>query len=227
MKQTINTLKNWFKRSLKPTENQFHDWLDSFWHKDAADIPQSSIQDLVTVLNSLASNTALTSAINALKDGVPVQGDTLNKLYNLVEGINSLTAQDIDTIAELNAILTDADLVRTSDMPDIVSLATAGGTLTIEMSGKSQRVLIGDAPVSVAKTLAESNAANLLAYSFVLDISNVAAVLTLPVIYEMQSSDARWNSTSNTFTPNSIGRHEFSVLNVGSIRQLIVSDPFS
>jgi hypothetical protein len=33
-KQSINTLKNWFRTGLKPTQSQFRDWLDSFFHKD-------------------------------------------------------------------------------------------------------------------------------------------------------------------------------------------------
>jgi hypothetical protein len=33
-KQSINTIKQWFKTSLKPTQQQFWDWLDSFRHKD-------------------------------------------------------------------------------------------------------------------------------------------------------------------------------------------------
>lgn len=44
-KQTINTLKNWFKTALKPTQSQFWDWLDSFWHKDEK-IPLSSIDGI-------------------------------------------------------------------------------------------------------------------------------------------------------------------------------------
>lgn len=35
-KQAITTIKNWFKTSLKPTQQQFWDWLDSFRHKDVA-----------------------------------------------------------------------------------------------------------------------------------------------------------------------------------------------
>ena len=34
MKRPLSTLKSWFRRGLKPTESQFSDWLDSFWHKD-------------------------------------------------------------------------------------------------------------------------------------------------------------------------------------------------
>lgn len=66
-KQSIATLKNWFKKGLKPLEAQFSDWLDSFWHKDATDIPIDSIQNLQNTLNNLAS-TAAVNAINTAKE---------------------------------------------------------------------------------------------------------------------------------------------------------------
>ncbi|MGN7990580.1 hypothetical protein ACTJKC_24800 [Pedobacter sp. 22226] len=44
-KQTLNAIKNWFKTGLKPTQQQFWDTWDSFWHKDQV-IPASSIENL-------------------------------------------------------------------------------------------------------------------------------------------------------------------------------------
>jgi len=44
-KQRLETIKNWFKTSLKPTQQQFWDTWDSFWHKDDK-IPTSSIENL-------------------------------------------------------------------------------------------------------------------------------------------------------------------------------------
>jgi len=86
-KQSINTLKNWFKKGLKPLEVQFADWLDSFHHKDATDIPMTAIVDLLDTLNDLAPSTAITDLRDELRGGVPVPGDTLNKLYNLISAI--------------------------------------------------------------------------------------------------------------------------------------------
>lgn len=53
-----NTLKNWFKTGLKPTQAQFWAWLDAFWHKDEV-IPQSSINGLETTLNAKAETSQL------------------------------------------------------------------------------------------------------------------------------------------------------------------------
>lgn len=48
-----NTLKNWFKTGLKPTQAQFWAWLDSYRHKDDA-INQSDIEGLSITLNAKA-----------------------------------------------------------------------------------------------------------------------------------------------------------------------------
>src|SRR5689334_14657705 len=55
--QSINTLKNWFKRGFKPLQQQFYDWMDSFWHKDEM-IPMNKVDQLETVLNTLSSTKA-------------------------------------------------------------------------------------------------------------------------------------------------------------------------
>lgn len=45
MATPLNTIKNWFKTGLKPTQTQFWAWMDSFWHKDET-IPQNKIESL-------------------------------------------------------------------------------------------------------------------------------------------------------------------------------------
>lgn len=53
-KQPINTLKNWFKTGLKPTEAQFAHWLDSFFHLDDT-IPTASVTGLDDTLEELSN----------------------------------------------------------------------------------------------------------------------------------------------------------------------------
>jgi hypothetical protein len=52
--QNRTTLKNWFKRGLKPLENQFADWIDSFWHKSDT-IAISDVSGLQAELDDLAA----------------------------------------------------------------------------------------------------------------------------------------------------------------------------
>lgn len=51
MATNINTIKNWFRTGLKPTQAQFWAFFESYWHKDET-IPQSSISNLTNVLNA-------------------------------------------------------------------------------------------------------------------------------------------------------------------------------
>lgn len=64
-KQSINTLKNWFKRGLKPLQNQFADWMDSYWHKDEI-IPIQSIDGLAAILNSMPSQDSINTILELL-----------------------------------------------------------------------------------------------------------------------------------------------------------------
>jgi streptogramin lyase len=57
-KQTINTIKQWFRTSLKPTQQQFWDWLDSFRHKDDK-IPAADIEGIDELLLSKADKSVL------------------------------------------------------------------------------------------------------------------------------------------------------------------------
>jgi hypothetical protein len=61
------------------------------------------------------------SAINAVKGNVPEAGNTLEKLFNIVQGLTFLKEEDIDTLAELNAILSDANLIKTEDLQNAIT----------------------------------------------------------------------------------------------------------
>ncbi|MBB6499106.1 hypothetical protein [Pedobacter cryoconitis] len=58
-KQSINTIKNWFKTGLKPSQLQFWDTWDSFWHKDQT-IPSSAIENLDNRFQEKADQEAFT-----------------------------------------------------------------------------------------------------------------------------------------------------------------------
>ena len=53
-----NTLKNWFRTGLKPLQEQFWAWMDSYWHKDEK-IPITAIDDVENILNEKADAEAL------------------------------------------------------------------------------------------------------------------------------------------------------------------------
>jgi hypothetical protein len=51
--QTLNTIKNWFKTSLKPTQAQFWDTWDSFRHKSEK-VPVAEIEGIDPLLDTKA-----------------------------------------------------------------------------------------------------------------------------------------------------------------------------
>jgi hypothetical protein len=56
MATPIEQLKAWFSKGKKPTEEQFHAWLDSYFHKDE-NIPAESIEGLTATLAGKAAST--------------------------------------------------------------------------------------------------------------------------------------------------------------------------
>lgn len=65
--QSRSVLKNWFKKGLKPLQQQFWDWIDSYWHKDDT-IPTASVDGLDAALASLPTQAEL----DAIADFQPV-----------------------------------------------------------------------------------------------------------------------------------------------------------
>lgn len=61
-KQSVSQLKQWFETADQPTQEQFWDAIDSFFHKDGM-IPMESITNLTNVLNTLAPLSAVQYAI--------------------------------------------------------------------------------------------------------------------------------------------------------------------
>jgi hypothetical protein len=56
--QKLITIKNWFKTGLKPTQNQFWDTWDSFWHKGEK-IPVAAVEGIDELLQTKASKVLL------------------------------------------------------------------------------------------------------------------------------------------------------------------------
>ncbi|MRJ09151.1 hypothetical protein EDL99_09810 [Ornithobacterium rhinotracheale] len=112
-KTDLNTIKNWFKNGLKPTQEQFWAWLDSFWHKDDK-IPAENIQGLNDMLSNIdlsskVENTDFESykqeqveALNQKVDKEEGKGlsanDFTEELKNKLENFSNLSTED-QTIA--------------------------------------------------------------------------------------------------------------------------------
>lgn len=62
-KVTLNTIKNWFRKGLKPTQTQFWSTFDSFWHKDEK-IPIINIDRIETILSEKADAELVNNHLN-------------------------------------------------------------------------------------------------------------------------------------------------------------------
>lgn len=76
-----STLKNWFKTGLKPTQDQFWDWMDSFWHKTET-IAVSVIDGLQGLLDNKidTAQRGIAGGVATLDSGGKVPAEQLPEL---------------------------------------------------------------------------------------------------------------------------------------------------
>jgi hypothetical protein len=105
----LNTLKNWFITRAKPLQQQFWDWMDSYWHKDAM-IPLTSISNLVEILNTIPKPVQV-ATLSAPGDVVvpadcivtmislqsEIPGDTIVYSKNAVAGVDDILSEELTT----------------------------------------------------------------------------------------------------------------------------------
>lgn len=82
MKVSLATIKNWFKTGLKPTQSQFWDTWDSFFHKDDL-IPTANVAGLDAALSGLPTPEQLAVLATVAPVVVNVAG---SGTYNLAAG---------------------------------------------------------------------------------------------------------------------------------------------
>lgn len=87
----INTLKKWFSNFKKPNQEQFWEWIDSFWHK-SEQIPMSSIDGLDRIIEGTASAQQLQNHIN----DTHAHKEVLDKKVDKVAG-KKLSTEDFTT----------------------------------------------------------------------------------------------------------------------------------
>ena len=158
-KQTLNTIKSWFRTGLKASQRQYWDTLDSFWHRDKK-IPIDAIDELDTRLNEAAldinskvdkvagkglSSKDFTTIEQAKLAGI-ASGATTNKTdVYLLNRANHTGTQQINTVVGLQGKLDQkADLVNgkvsSSQLPafidDVFSYSSIEGFPSTGESGK-------------------------------------------------------------------------------------------
>ena len=103
------TLKKWFSNFMKPAQEHFAAWIDSYWHKDEQ-IPMSKIDGLSTAIENTVSAKQLlnhlddTNAHHALFEELKRQIQALQTILQ-VDDVNLDTLQEIVTELKANTKL--------------------------------------------------------------------------------------------------------------------------
>lgn len=94
----IETLKNWFRTNLKPTQDQFWAWLDSYRHKSEK-IPLSDVDGIDSAFAQFALKNSQNNLLNTIR--IYYGNDEASKELNIIKAINELpsfTVADTDQI---------------------------------------------------------------------------------------------------------------------------------
>ncbi len=133
--QTLNTIKNWFRTGLKPSEAQFWDTWDSFWHKSEP-TPTSAVEGLDAILAGKASQELAELTIDTLTGHmaeVVIDIDFINLepfTYN-VPVTMKLTVQESEGTAANLGIPLNTNMSRYDKLeitPTQIGLVTLKGT---------------------------------------------------------------------------------------------------
>lgn len=92
-----NQLKAWFKTFAKPTESQFHDWIDSYRHLSEKINSSDLDAALLQTINNLPDSNAIQQIINELQ-----QKATIQQVLVLQQQINELALVLQPTILTIN-----------------------------------------------------------------------------------------------------------------------------
>lgn len=105
-KVSLSTIKGWFKKGLYPTESQFSQTWDSFWHKDES-IPLNAIAELTNKLNEKANSSALAQKADTghTHNDYLTTKDIEEKQDKTDEALQTENKKLVDAINELNAKL--------------------------------------------------------------------------------------------------------------------------
>ncbi|HEY9048286.1 MAG TPA: hypothetical protein VIN08_20405 [Ohtaekwangia sp.] len=85
----------------------------------------------------LLTDESIANALDTIRGKVPEEGNTLGKLYSIIQGLGNLKKEDIDTLAELNAILNDADVLSLDEFNESMTGLMDG----VPVEGNSLRKL--------------------------------------------------------------------------------------
>ncbi|KQO21655.1 hypothetical protein ASF10_12965 [Flavobacterium sp. Leaf82] len=123
--QTLNTIKNWFKTGLKPTQSQFWDTWDSFRHKNEK-VPVKDVAGIDELLFSKADKSALNDHLLDKNAHAP----QINTDWNSGSGYSQLINKPEFKTINGEPILGTGDIIVDNEGPqNIDQVLTTGNTI--------------------------------------------------------------------------------------------------
>jgi hypothetical protein len=160
----LSTIKNWFLTGLKPTQTQFHAWMDSFWHKSEM-IPTNKIEGLEEILNTNFNIDQLANKVDKQANKSLILDSEITRLASLTNQTKqSLGLENVDNTTDVNKPISAATQLALNAKANIASPTFTGtvGGITKAMVGLPNVDNTTDAnkPISTATQLALNNKAN-------------------------------------------------------------------
>lgn len=131
-KVTRDQLKAWFMKGLYPIQEQFHHWIDSFWHKDDC-LPMSSVEGLTDTLNGKADTSLMQDKQDKTDSRLDTEDKTvvgaINEVKDTVDALSSaegITYENGAHSAVTNVAEALDDIYSTLDGGDTLQEITAG-----------------------------------------------------------------------------------------------------
>ncbi|AUS04475.1 hypothetical protein [Pseudotamlana carrageenivorans] len=131
MTTALNTIKNWFKTGLKPTQSQFWATWDSFWHKDET-IPQNKIESLQQSFDAKQDKSGLHAVATSgdygdLENKPPIPTSTSDLANDGSDGTSSYVEHDEISIVATTNDYNDLDNVPVfksveNEYPDMATM---------------------------------------------------------------------------------------------------------
>jgi hypothetical protein len=131
-----NNIKNWFKTNLHPTQLQFWDWIDSYWHKSDT-IPLNKIGGLQDLLEEKTDAEIFEHHLDAANQHSGQFDLKVDKVVGKTLSSNDFTdelLEKLNKIVEYNVVIVDASRSYLPSDNGAVLLVNADVTLTLQQS---------------------------------------------------------------------------------------------
>ena len=123
----ISTLRRWFSNFMKPTQEQFWAWLDSFWHKSEK-IPMTSVEGLESAIQGTATAEQLQSHLTDSQAHKELFDKKVDKEAGKTLTSNDYTNEEKQT-NQFNAKKRVVGLTVTGDVDKIITITFADSTV--------------------------------------------------------------------------------------------------